>query len=273
MTMTTSPTAPVRRDYRIDGIRVEQVTPAVPPENDRPPVIFVHGGCHASWCWEDFAPVFAAAGWDTHALNWRGRNGSDALPLERFVQMSIADVVDDIAAVATQFDVPPVLVGHSMGGLASQLYAARHPVAALALMTPVVPSNVAAEPIELPVEDMHAPWGPPPPEQAHVLFFQGLSAAQAARVNALLVPESPRRVIEATRWTLPVDAAKITAPVLVVAGALDVLTPPQTGQALAELYRAKYQLEPAHGHNVLLGAGATNIATRVLAWLGNVLQH
>ena len=100
------------------------------------------------------------------------------------------------------------------------------------------------------------------------MFFQGLDDMQAAHFNALLVPESPLRVYEATRWSLAVDATKLTAPILIVSGALDILTPPETGAALAALYGATYQLEPAHGHNVLLGEGARRIAEDVIAWVG-----
>jgi hypothetical protein len=43
--------------------------------------------------------------------------------------------------------------------------------------------------------------------------------------------------------------------------------PPGTGAALAALYGATYQLELAHGHNVLLGDGARRIAEDVIAWV------
>ena len=234
---------------------------------ERPPLICVHGGCHASWSWQEHAPVYAAAGYEVHALNWRGRGGSAAINDDSFVKMSIADVVDDIEKVARCFDTPPVLIAHSMGGLAAQLYASAHEVGALVLLTPVVPSNVGATPHELPIGDMDAPWGPPPPDLARQMFFRGLDDMQAAHFYALLVPESPLRVYEATRWSLAVDATKLTAPILIVSGALDILTPPETGAALAALYGATYQLEPAHGHNVLLGEGARRIAEDVIAWV------
>jgi pimeloyl-ACP methyl ester carboxylesterase len=64
------------------------------------------------------------------------------------------------------------------------------------------------------------------------------------------------------------DCTKLTAPILIVSGALDILTPPETGAALAALYGATYRLEPAHGHNVLLGEAARRIAGDVIAWVG-----
>ncbi|WP_233834244.1 alpha/beta hydrolase [Paraburkholderia sp. ZP32-5] len=261
-------------EYDADGIRVEHFTAASKPDAARQtPLICVHGGCHASWCWQEHAAVYAAAGYDVHVLNWRGRNGSTALADADLARMSIADVAEDIGRVARRFDVRPVIVAHSMGGLAAQLYASAHDVSALALLTPVVPSNVGAQQIPLPIEDMDSQWGPPPAEVARQLFFQGLDDAQAAHFQSLLVPESPRRVYEATRWTLAVDAAKLTMPILIVSGALDGLTPPETGAALAKLYGATYRLEPEHGHNVLLGSGATRIAGDVVAWIGDQLSR
>ena len=258
--------------YDIDGIRVERFTTAAKDAAQRPAMICVHGGCHASWSWQEHAPVYAAAGYEVHALNWRGRGGSAALDDDQLVTLSLADVVDDIDKVARRFDTPPILVAHSMGGLAAQLYASAHEVGALVLLTPVVPSNIGATPIEMPI-DMNAPWGPPPPDMTRQAFFQGVDDQQAAHFHALLVPESPLRVYEATRWSLAVDATKLTAPVLVVSGALDVLTPPETGAALAALYGAAYRLEPAHGHNVLLGEGARRIAGDVVAWVAGRLAR
>ena len=74
--------------YDIDGIRVERFTTAPKDAAQRPPLICVHGGCHASWSWQEHAPVYAAAGYEVHALNWRGRGGSAAINDDLFVSMS-----------------------------------------------------------------------------------------------------------------------------------------------------------------------------------------
>ena len=145
---------------------------------------------------------------------------------------------------------PPILIGHSMGSLASQKYAELYPVAALVLLTPVVPAPVGGDVVELPV-DFARPWAPPPFEVAMTLFFQGLSEDEARPYYAKLCPESPRRVHEATRWTVPIDKVKISGPILVVAGELDILTPPSTGWALADFYGADYRFLRGRGHNLL----------------------
>ncbi|MGN2436569.1 alpha/beta hydrolase [Pseudomonas syringae] len=259
-----SPLHGIKDEYLIDGIRVERY--AQPALHHSTPLILVHGGGQASWCWEDFAPVLLHHGFEVHALNWRGRNGSAALEPAQFLKASIADVVMDIAAVAGQFNEPPILVGHSMGGLACQLYAQDFPVKALLLLTPVVPSQVKAPMIELPIDESK-PWGPLQLSMSRELFFQGLDDAQCAYFYPKLVPESPVRAFEATRWTLPIKIERILMPTLIISGALDTLTPASTGQRLAELYGAEYRLELDLGHNVLMGKRGQEVAQSVVPWL------
>jgi pimeloyl-ACP methyl ester carboxylesterase len=254
--------------YKADGIFVERYTS---PKSDsapssRPPVLLVHGGCHAAWCWSEHAPIYSSAGYEVHALNWLGRGGSDLISDAQLTEASFPDVVEDIEKVAGQLAEPPILIAHSMGALAAQLYAMKHNVRALVLLTPVVPSNVGATPIEIPI-DLAQPWGPPPPEVARQLFFQGLDDEASERAFGLLVHESSRRVYDATRWTVPVDVSKFNMPMMVLSGALDVLTPPDTGEKLARLYGADYHVEPELGHNVLLGSGARRVAEKVTQWL------
>jgi pimeloyl-ACP methyl ester carboxylesterase len=259
--------------YDIGGIRVERFSSAENTTLKHPPIVCVHGGCHASWAWTQHAHVYATYGYEVHALNWRGRGGSSDVDVASFVRMSLVDVADDISTVVDDLASSPILIGHSMGALAAQRFASANPTCALALLTPVVPSNISASPIELIIDDMREPWGPPPPEVARQLFFQGVSDAQAADFSRRLVPESPLRVYEATRWSVSVDTDKIEAPILVVSGALDVLTPHETGASLARLYDAEYILEPDYGHNMLLGDGAERIAFHVLHWLSGLSRR
>src|SRR5260370_31359785 len=132
--------------YDIDGIRVERFTTAPKDSAQRPPLICVHGGCHASWSWQEHAAVYAAADYEVHALNWRGRGGSAAINDDSFENMSIADVVDDIDKVARCFDTPPVLIAPSMGRPAAQLYAAAPQGGAPVLLAPVAPPTVGPSP-------------------------------------------------------------------------------------------------------------------------------
>ena len=252
-------------EYRVHGVRVERFMPLTPVQGPRP-IVFVHGGCHGSWSWVHFLPYFAQAGWDCHALNWFGHNGSTPHPEVGLLQRGIADVTEEIAHVAGQFEESPVIVAHSMGALAAQKYAECHPVSALVLLTPVVPTEVGGDVIDLPI-DPNQPWVPPPFEIARDLWFQGLEEDEARTYFERLCPESPKAVYEATRWTVPIDRVKVSGPILVVSSELDHLTPPASGRSLATFYGADYRYLRGRGHNVLLEPNWRETASMVAAWL------
>ncbi len=97
----------------------------------------------------------------------------------------------------------PVIVAHSMGGLASLAYASKNPVKALVLITPVVPKGYADEEIPLPL-DPSAMWLAPP-EMLRQLFWESVDDEKSRRFESLVVPESPRlswkRLGGQLKWT------------------------------------------------------------------------
>jgi pimeloyl-ACP methyl ester carboxylesterase len=90
----------------------------------RPPILCVHGGAaHAHW-FDFFAPGFIA---DFHvrALDFRGHGNSQWMSPPDYTYERHAS---DLAEVAEKLDLRDfVLMGHSMGGLVSLLYAATYP--------------------------------------------------------------------------------------------------------------------------------------------------
>ncbi|PKI39543.1 hypothetical protein CRG98_040013 [Punica granatum] len=89
-----------------------------------PPLVFVHGSYHAAWCWaEHWLPFFSSRGFDCYALSLLGQGESDVPPgsVAGSLQTHAADVADFISR---NLALPPVLLGHSFGGLIVQYYLA-----------------------------------------------------------------------------------------------------------------------------------------------------
>ena len=89
--------------------------------SERPPLMFVHGAWAGAYVWHDhFVPWFAERGWECHALDLRhheDRGGPKSLRRSR-----IGDYVDDLASAVAELPQPPIIIGHSMGGLITQRY-------------------------------------------------------------------------------------------------------------------------------------------------------
>ena len=112
---------------------LEIVTAGEP--SSRPSLLFVHGAFCGGWVWsEHFLPFFAELGWHGIAVSLRGHGRSAGRKdLDRF---GLADFVADVAFAAASLDQPPVVVGHSMGGVVAQHYVQRHAASGLALLAP-----------------------------------------------------------------------------------------------------------------------------------------
>ena len=59
------------------GGMIELIDKGSPSDTHPTPLLFVHGGWHAAWCWDEhFLEFFAAAGYRAIALSLRGHGGS-----------------------------------------------------------------------------------------------------------------------------------------------------------------------------------------------------
>ena len=246
---------------------VDTYAPAMPSRQAA--AVLVHGGGHAKWSFEQHARVLSEGGYEVHALDWFNHGDSPRLPEDQFLRRGIDDVArEELSYVVERLSRPPIIIAHSMGAMAALLYAVSNPVERLVLLTPVVPSSVGADPIDIDV-DLTKPFGPVPYDVARLLFFPTLDEDLARMYYDLLEPESPRAVWQATRWTIDVDLQAVTAPTLVFATELDVLTPPAAVAGLAELMGAPYELIPAIGHSEILLKRPESIAVaeRIRGWL------
>jgi len=75
--------------------------------------LLVHGGLHGGWCWEALTPCLAAKGHTVLAPDLPGM-GASAIPASQATLAGWADFIIDLARVQAA---PPILVGHSRGGI------------------------------------------------------------------------------------------------------------------------------------------------------------
>lgn len=236
------------------------------------PLLFVHGGVHGSWVWSNMQGWFADRGWSSTALDWFAHGDSAKLSPEDWLRRGITDVTEEIGIARAAVGSRPVLVGHSMGGLAALAYAAAEPgtLAGLVLLAPGVPRAYAGPPVEVPV-DRDALWGPPPPEIARSLFYSGVDDEAATRYYRKLQPESPEAVHQATRWTVELDLTPVRGPALVVAAGADPLVTTEAVTAMAADIGADLVVLPGVGHGVTLDPGWPDLAARIDRWLRAML--
>lgn len=251
----------------------------------KPPVLMIHGAFCGPWSLEGLRIRFEAAGYGVAVPCLRFHD--EAAPPAALGTTGLADYAADLEEEISALGEPPVLVGHSMGGLLAQILAVRRPARALILLAP------------------SAPWGVPP----STLFEIG--AAQALHLhpgywNRVLEPnrdvalahsidrlprdmrdevfsrftcESGRATFEVMNWGLDmnraseVDHARIGCPLLFLTGSEDRINPPTTVMRIAALYkeRATNEVLPGMGHWLIGEPGWEALADRALSWLDEKL--
>jgi pimeloyl-ACP methyl ester carboxylesterase len=252
--------------------------------NKTPPVVMIHGGFCGPWAWDDFAARFRAAGYAVETPTLRHHDGG--VPPPALATTSLLDYAADLEKLVAGLAAPPILVGHSMGGLLAQMLAARRKVAGAVLLAPVAPWGVppttlfeigAAQSLMLRVGFWSAVLEPDfAIAQAHSL--DRLPAERRREVFARFVPESGRATFEMIHWGLDmrraseVDVRKVEAPLLFLAGGADRINPAGTVERAARLYkeRAQFEVMPGMSHWLIGEPGWEAVCERALAWLASL---
>ena len=242
-------------------------------------VVMVHGAFCGGWAFEHFRQPFEAAGFEVLAPDLRG-HGAEA-PAGAVVGVSMADYAADIARLCEDQASPPVLLGHSMGGLAAQLAARRAKVRALVLLAPSPPWGVAASSLEEAATafgvQMLGPFssGVLQPDKGLMRAYSldRMPKAEREAAVARLRPESAQAVRETLNWwldpfmTTSVGPGAIAAPSLVISGEGDVVHSPATARAVAERIGAAFRTMPGMSHWLVGEPGWEIVAGKVLTWL------
>jgi pimeloyl-ACP methyl ester carboxylesterase len=242
----------------------------------KPAVIMVHGAFCGGWAFDQFKTPFEKAGYACQTPDLKG-HGSGQSP----VGVSMSDYAVQVADLIRAQPAPPVLIGHSLGGLVAQMAASRAKVRALILMAPSPPWGVTGGSVEEAVSavTLYA-LGPfwlqaiePDYVSARHYSLDRLDKAARKAVFARMVPESGRALWETLNWwldpfmTTKVSPKRITAPVLGYVGDRDLIHPAATVRQTLGKLGGETRVMPGMSHWLLSEPGWEAVADGCLDWL------
>lgn len=255
-------------------------------------IVFVHGAWVAPMCWEPFKGFFAARGYECSAPAWPYRDKPvDELrksPPAQLAGLGIREIVDHYAGIVKSLPEPPILIGHSFGGLFVQLLLDRGLGAAGVAIDSAPPKGII---ITQPsayrsLFGVISKWGAWKsivrwsfPEFRYAFVHTLPEAEQRAAYERHVVPETGRIFFQtALSPFAPNSAVGVNyanpgrAPLLLIAGGQDHIVPPGINRANYE----KYKMSPARTdfrefenrvHWIIAQEGWQEVATYIASWL------
>ncbi len=236
----------------------------------RPAIIFVHGNMQGAWIYSNWLKVLHEAGIAATAVDARGHGG---LPTEDLLAAGLSDYGDDVANIARTFEHPPVLAGHSMGGMMVGVGATRTDVSGLILLAPSPPANLpGAQPVP-PVDETRQL----PPADEKTVREKYLPNHKEHDISAMLerqCSESSVAINDRYKLRVAVDVDKINCPALCIAAGRDwpITHPPGQDAAVGDFYGAENINIPEAAHNMMIDVDWRPGVEVIMAWYNRTFE-
>jgi pimeloyl-ACP methyl ester carboxylesterase len=218
---------------------------------DAPTVVLIHGMWMTPRSWDNWVDHYADRGYRAIAPGWPGvedpeQTRDDPAALRG---LGLRPIVDHYDRIIRELERPPIIVGHSFGGLTTQLLLNRGLGAAGVVIGTAPPNGIVA----LPPSTLRAAWpalknplnrnglAGLSPAQFHYRFTNTLSRQESDAIyREQYIPGTNRAFFDAvlSKTAAGVDWKNPSrAPLLLIAGAADHISPVSLNRTILKLHR------------------------------------
>ncbi len=261
---------------------------------NRTPLMLIHGAWLSSASWENFAVYFDGRGFDVSAPEWPRKQG-DVEELreasEEIKGLGLTEIVDYYEVQIRALSEPPVLIGHSFGGLIVELLLDRGLSRTGVAMSPAPPKGILVLPFSslkaaAPALAHPSRWHGVVPltlEEFTFGFVNTFSPEDAAAAyERYAVPETGQIFYEAGFANFHLHPPTEVhfkkgdrAPLLIVGAEKDNTVPASLAKKQYDKYegsgaRTEYIEFPGRPHLMMVAEGWEEIAARIGSWLDAV---
>jgi alpha-beta hydrolase superfamily lysophospholipase len=248
------------------------------------PVVFIHGLWLHATSWAPWQELFAESGYEAVAPGWPG--DADTVHATREIPDSVAnhgidDVTEHYGKIIDGLDAPPILIGHSFGGLiAEKLLGMNRGAAAIAIDAAQIKGV-----LQLPLSQLRGTLSIfANPSNKHKEFRYSFgNALSEEESNALYerwtIPSPARPLFEAASAAFsPHSPAKVDTanddrgPLLLTMGGKDHTVPEAITKSTLKQYKHSGAVTDLvefsdRGHSLTIDSGWREVAEACLGWL------
>ena len=255
------------------------------------PVVFVHGLWLHAESWHAWVELFRQRGYHAVAASWPGDAATTVATRQNPAAVAgygVNEIAQHIARQLKAFDQPPVLVGHSFGGLLVQKLLGLNLAAGAIAIDPAPIKGVLELPLSALKSALPVLGNPFNLRRAVSLtraqfrygFANAVTEAEAtALYERYAMPAPARPLFQAATATFnPKAATQVDVnnasrgPLLLVAGQLDHTVPPVLVRSTLKRYarspaETEFKEFSGRGHSLVIDSGWQEVAEYSLAWL------
>ncbi|MFC5271510.1 alpha/beta hydrolase [Adhaeribacter terreus] len=216
-------------------------------------VVFITGAFVTHHCWDEWQTYFQSKDYNTVAPPWPYKDAETAEELRNrqpndtdLARLTIDEVIDSYIKVVQSFPEKPIVIGHSFGGLVTQIIVNHDLAAAGVAIHPAPPQGI------LPYEFsfLKAGWKAfgllTSTDETYLMSFEDWQYAfanemsleeQKASYEKFAIPESKTVVRGGLTHSASIDFKKPHPPLLITSGSLDNLIPAHLNKRNFEHYK------------------------------------
>jgi non-heme chloroperoxidase len=262
--------------------------------SDKAPIVLIHGLWMTPKSWDTWAEHFRSAGHQVITPGWPGIDDREVADIRRdpsaLKGIGLKQIADNYERIIRALPRKPIIMGHSFGGLLTQMLADRDLGVAYVGVTPGQPAGITTLPfstVRTAFPILRNPFGkndasPITKAHFHFTFGNDLSREESDAIWEDFAVNSYNRVFfegvagafNEKSGVSHVDYARPDrAPLLIITGEIDHVVPPAIGKAIAAKYAksgspalVEYKEFAGRTHRIVSQKGWQEVADYALSW-------
>lgn len=232
-------------------------------------LLFAHGMCHGSWCWQDaFIPYFEKKGYQCIAIELQGHQAGNE---QSIGHVRLTDFDKNIQDALDGLDEPLILIGHSMGGMVVQRYLREGKCKKVVLLAPVPLHGAFAASLWVMKNHPGAIKYLLKGDLLgfvrafdHLFFGSEISDEQRVGFRTKLCAES---FIAYLQLLLPLGKTNFSGEMLVIGGEEDEIFTTREMEQTARKFGADLDIIPGAAHDLMLDPQKRKVAAIIHRWI------
>ncbi len=253
-------------------------------------IVFITGAFVSNACWDEWKIYFEKHGYNTSAPPWPYKNGTASALRKRrpndidLATLTLSELVNHYVNVVTSHSEKPIVIGHSLGGLITQILVNRDLVAAGVAIHSLTPLGIIPYEFSFLKAGLKSLGFFTSVNKTYMMSFSDWQYAfvngmplkeQQAAYEKFAIPESKTVTRGGLTKAAKVDFQKSHPPLLLTAGSIDHIIPAHLNIRNFNKYHKNgsvldYKEFPERNHFVLGQPGWENDADYIFKWLNQL---